>query len=114
MTLHTPGEQEARTTEALSAAHDEITSLRRAIATFTKKVKAGEDVTKTEARSAMSALSELMRNCIKLEVQIGELKSSRSDIAQGGYAIDHDAARAEIRCALGRVRLCCGAGAVFE
>lgn len=114
MTLHTPGEEEARTTEALSAAHDEITSLRQAIADLTKKVKTGEDVTTTEAKLATSALPDLVRTCLKLEALIGELKASRSQIAQAGYAIDHDAARAEIRCALGRVRPCCGARPVSE
>jgi signal transduction histidine kinase len=112
MTLHTPGEEEARMTEVLSAAQREISSLRQAINDLTKKVNAGEDITQTEAKSAMSALSVMMRNCISVEVQLGKLKASRSDIAQGGYAIDHDAARAEIRCALARIRPCCGAGAV--
>lgn len=114
MTLLTPGQEEARTTEALSAAHDEITSLRQAIADLTMKVQTGEDVTRSEVKAALAAMPDLIRTCLKLEAQIGELKSSRSKIAQAGYAIDHDAARHEIRCALGRLRACCGAGSVSE
>jgi len=114
MTLHTPGEEEARTTEVLSAAHDDIASLRKAISDLTKKIKAGEDVTQNEAKATMSSLSTMLRNCISLEAQLGNLRSSRSDIVQGGYAIDHALAKAEIRCALGRVRACCSSGAISE
>ncbi|WP_299627209.1 hypothetical protein [uncultured Tateyamaria sp.] len=114
MTLHTPGEEEARTTEALSAAHDEISSLRKAISDLTKRIEAGEDVKQNDAKTDMTSLSTMLRNCISLETQIGNLKASRSEVVQAGYAINHELAVAEIRCALGRVRACCNSGAISE
>ncbi len=112
MTLITPEAEEARTEELLLSVQASLAEMRRQFQALTERANTGEEIKETEVNGNLSALSKMVASAQKAETQLGELRKARSGIVQNGYAIDHDAARAEIRCALGRLRACCGAGAV--
>lgn len=114
MTLITPGLEEARTDELLLDVHNSLSDLRREFRALKERVEAGEDVKDTEFKSKGSNLSNVLVSCQKLETTLAEVRQKRSRIAQGGYALDLDAAGVEVRCALGRLRTCGGAGGVSE
>ncbi|MFL4471516.1 hypothetical protein ACERZ8_17135 [Tateyamaria armeniaca] len=114
MTLITPGLEEARTDELLLSVHDSLSDLRREFQTLKERVEAGEDVKDTELRSKGSNLSNVLVSCQKLETTLAEVRQKRSRIAQGGYALDLDAAGVEVRCALGRLRTCASSRRVSE
>lgn len=114
MTLITPGLEEARTDELLLSVHDSLSDLRREITALKERVAAGEDVKLAELKSRGTELNSALVNCQKLETTLAEVRQKRSQIAQGGYALDLDAARVEVRCALGRLRTCRGTGSVPE
>ena len=112
MTLITPGEDQARAEELLLEVHDSLRDLRRAFKTLKERVETGEDVKATEFKSKFSEMNTVLVNCHKLETNLAEARQKHSRIAQGGYALDLDLARAEVRCALGRLRACGGAGGI--
>ncbi|WP_299730886.1 hypothetical protein [uncultured Tateyamaria sp.] len=114
MTLITPGLEEARTDELLLSVHNSLSALRREITALTERVVAGEDVKNAELKSKGSDLSTALVNCQKLELTLAEVRQKRSRIAQGGYALDLDAAGVEVRCALGRLRTCASARTVSK
>ena len=114
MTLITPGSEETRTDELLLSVHDSLSDLRREITAFKERAAAGEDVKNTELKSKGSELSTVLVSCQRLETTLAEFRQKRSRIAQGGYALDLDAARVEVRCALGRLRTCAGTGSFPE
>ena len=114
MTLITPGLEEARTDELLLDVHNSLSDLRRELRALKERVEAGEDVKNAELRSRGSELGTALVNCHKLETTLAEVRQKRSRIAQGGYALDLDAAGVEVRCALGRLRTCASAGTVPE
>ena len=112
MTLITPEAEEARTEELLLSVQVSLADMRRQFQAFSEKAATGEEIKETDVNGALSAMTKMTASVQKAETQLGELRNARAGIVQAGYAIDHDAARAEIRCALGRLRACCGAGAV--
>ncbi|MEP2891241.1 hypothetical protein [Tateyamaria sp.] len=114
MTLITPGLEEARTDELLLDVHNSLRDLRREFRAFKERVEAGEDVKNAEVKSKATDLNSVLVNCQKLETTLAEVRQKRSRIAQGGYALDLDAARVEVRCALGRLRTCAGPRDVSE
>ncbi|MEL6808456.1 MAG: hypothetical protein AAFO97_11800 [Pseudomonadota bacterium] len=114
MTLITPGHDDARTDELLLSVQDSLRDLRREFEALKERVEAGEDVKTTEFNAPKSRLSDVVASCQKLETTLAEVRKKRSGIAQGGYALDLDAARVEVRCALGRLRTCAGARHVSE
>lgn len=108
MTLITPGLEEARTDELLLDVHNSLSDLRREFRALKERVEAGEDVKNTELKSKGSDLNSVLVSCQRLETTLAEVREKRSRIAQGGYALDLNAARVEVRCALGRLRTCGG------
>lgn len=112
MTLITPGHEDARTDELLLSIQDSLGDLRREFKALTERVEAGEDVKATEFNAKKSRLNDMVASCQKLETTLAEVRKKRSGIAQGGYALDLDAAGVEVRCALARLRTCCGARSV--
>ncbi|WP_299693178.1 hypothetical protein [uncultured Tateyamaria sp.] len=112
MTLITPDAEEARTDELLLSVQASLAEMRRHFQALTERADAGEEIKETEVNGHLASLTKAVFSVQKAEAQLGEVRKARTGIVQNGYAIDHDAARAEIRCALGRLRACCGAGAV--
>ena len=114
MTLITPGHEDAHTDELLLSGQGSLRELRREFEALKERVQSGEDVKTTEFSSRRSKLSDVLVSCQKLETTLAEIRKKRSGIAQGGYALDLDAAGVEVRCALGRLRTCAGARTVPE
>lgn len=109
MTLITPGDDEARADELMLSVEDSLGELRRQIKDLTKRVEAGEEVKATDVKATLSSLPATVATFHKLEVHLAEIRRQKSQIAQNGFALDLDFARAEVRCALGRLRSCCRA-----
>ncbi|MEL6621005.1 MAG: hypothetical protein AAFP16_19185 [Pseudomonadota bacterium] len=114
MSLITPEDEESRAEELLTDVQDSLRDLRSAFRALKERADAGEVLKNTEIKARFSELSTTLVNCHRLEMNLAEVRSKRSCIAQGGFALDLDAARAEVRCALGRLRPCCGAGEISE
>ena len=112
MTLITPDTEEARTEELLLSVQASICELRNALKDLKERAESGEEVKNTDVRDKFKELGSVVGQCHTLETKLETIRSRHSKIAQGGYALDLDAARAEVCCALGRIRACCGAGEV--
>ncbi|MEM6371520.1 MAG: hypothetical protein AAF727_01910 [Pseudomonadota bacterium] len=114
MTLITPGHEDAQNDELMLSVQGSLRELRREFEALKERVQSGEDVKTTEFSAKKSRLNDVVASCQRLETTLAEARKRRSGIAQGGYALDLDAAGVEVRCALGRLRTCCGAGSVSE
>ena len=114
MTLITPEERVLRTAELLQSVQDSIRALRRQLQDLIQQVEAGEDADLVSGNKQLGSVEGLVRQCQKVEASLVEQESRQAGIVQGGYALDLDAARFEIGCRLGRLRACCGTGAVSE
>ncbi|MEX0312230.1 MAG: hypothetical protein AB3N17_18500 [Tateyamaria sp.] len=112
MTLITPEAEEARSEELVSSMQASLAELRQTIQAFTEEAGAGEDLKETEVKRQLSSLTTLVVSLQGAEQKLDKFREARSGIAQNGYAFDLDLARAEVRCALGRLRACGGAGTV--
>lgn len=114
MALITPEAEGDRSEELVSSMQDTLANMRKHFKAFTRKAEAGEDVKETEVNSQLVTLNKLIVNLEGMERKLDEFRQARTGIAQNGYAFDLDLARAEVRCALGRIRACGGAGTVSE
>jgi hypothetical protein len=110
MTLVTP-ETEGSGTEALLASfHGSIRDLRIVIDGLRQQAASGEEECGIAlAQKVLSPAEGLIRTCRKLEVLLEEQRHKELGIAQGGYAIDFDAARFDIGRRLARLRAAQGA-----
>ncbi|MEL7090630.1 MAG: hypothetical protein AAFN94_02730 [Pseudomonadota bacterium] len=109
MTLITPDADDVLTEELMLEVQDTLREMRQAFRSLKERVEAGEDVKATEVKSKLTELNTVLVNCHKLETCLADSRAKRSQIVRGGYALDFDAARAEVLCALGRLRPCGGA-----
>ncbi|KIC49111.1 hypothetical protein [Tateyamaria sp. ANG-S1] len=114
MTLITPEAEEARSEELVSSMQDTLKTMRKQFKAFIEEAGAGEDLKETEVNKQLAALTRTVANLEGMEKKLDEFRQARSGIAQNGYALNLDFARAEVRCALGRLRACGGTGAVSE
>ncbi|WP_299298107.1 hypothetical protein [uncultured Tateyamaria sp.] len=115
MTLNTPAlDDEARAEELLLSVQDSLRDLRNAFKALKERADMGEDVKGAEIKSNFRDLGTVLVNCQKLETTLAEARQKRGSGGHGGAVLDLDAARAEVRCALGRIRACCRAGSVSE
>ena len=114
MTLITPEAEEARNEELFSSMQDTLTKMRKQFQAFTEEAETGEDIKGTVVNGKLVDLSKLIVNLQGMEKKLDEFRQARSGIAQNGYALNLDFARAEVRCALGRLRTCGGTRAVSE
>ena len=73
---------------------------------YRDRLSAGEVAGVSEVKASLRQVSELIRLVLILESRIDEQRKADAGIAQGGYALDLDAARVEIRCRLDRLRRC--------
>ena len=112
MTLITPEAEEAQTEALLRSVQASLAEMRQQFDALKERARTGGEVKETEVNGQLSSLTKAIASVHKAETQLGEIRKARTGVVQNGYAIDHDAARAEIRCALGRLRACCGAGTV--
>ncbi len=105
MIMITPEATDREVEELFASVQREIANLRNEVEELTKKLRAGEDTEAKDAKSKVAALSGLLTTCHKVETSLVECRNKRSGSAGGGYALDLDAARAEIGCRLDRLRI---------
>ncbi|WP_299657462.1 hypothetical protein [uncultured Tateyamaria sp.] len=114
MTLITPEAEEARSEELVSSMQASLAELRQTIQAFKEKADAGEEFKETEVNGQLTSLSKLVVSLQGAEHKLDTFRQARSGIAQNGYAFDLSIARAQVRCALGRLRDCGRTGSVSE
>ncbi|WP_238364365.1 hypothetical protein [Mesobacterium pallidum] len=73
---------------------------------YRDRLHAGEVAGVSEVKASLRQVSELIRLVLILENRIDEQRKADAGVARGGYALDLDAARTEIRCRLDRLRRC--------
>lgn len=93
-------------TELLGSLYAAVRSLRREIEALTTRVRSDEAIKETEINRSMTDVRGMVVQCARAEMSLDENKKKQSGIAQGGYALDLDQARADIGCKLDRLRRC--------
>lgn len=106
MTPETQKQDIERGTEILATLQDAITDLRREIEVLTEEAQSEGKLNETGVKQSLGKLRDLVSQCTKAEIYLGELKSKQDGVARGGYALDLDRARVEIGCKLDRLRRC--------
>lgn len=105
MIIITPDADVAQAEAALAAVYREIGELREVLQGLKQEVAAGEDAALEGGKKTLVSLRPLLEISMKMESQCAEFKQKWTQIARGGYALDLDAARAEIGCRLDRLRI---------
>ncbi len=114
MTLITPDERVSRTAELLQSLGESLCNLRQQAEDLRKQIEAGEDADLATGNKRLGQVESLIRCCQKVEVSLDEQQNKQVGIAQGGYALDLEAARVEVGCRLARLRACGGTREVSE
>ncbi|MBK0327004.1 hypothetical protein I5535_06805 [Rhodobacteraceae bacterium F11138] len=107
MTLITPEERVLRTAELFQSVEDSLRKLRQQAEDLYAQLKAGEETDLVDGSKRVAAVERLIGTCQKVETSLVEQQRKQEGIVRGGYALDMDAARAEIGCRLARLRRCC-------
>ena len=110
MVLITPEAESSSLRLQLSAIEDELMQLREDLAELRSQIQTGKPTSPQTALSLFSTIRAYMRMALETEARLAELNAKHSKIAQGGYAVDLDEARAQIRCRLAALRRCCTDG----
>ncbi|MBM2292877.1 hypothetical protein JQX09_17245 [Sulfitobacter pseudonitzschiae] len=110
----TPDEDAAQIQQALGTVYRELGELREQLAALKEEARDRGDADAKDVRATVASLRSSLETCMKLETQVAECRRKQSHIAQGGYALDLDAARAEVGCRLARLRECGGTGEVLS
>lgn len=114
MTLLTPENVASESESLLNSVIGSIKELRNELEDLKEKVRAGEGLEKTQDSKTVATATSLLRTCQEVENRLVECRKKSAGIAQGGYALDLDRARAEIGCKLARLRCTGRAGPVPE
>lgn len=114
MILITPEERVTRTADLLRSLEDSVQELRRMAEDLKAQIAAGEDADIANRSKELEQAGRLIRSCQKVEECFVEQHHRKAGIAQGGYALDLDAARTEVGCRLARLRRTCDPGDISE
>ncbi|WP_339766251.1 hypothetical protein [uncultured Pseudosulfitobacter sp.] len=112
MIIITPNEDTGQIQQALDTVYRELGELREQLAALKEEARNGGDADAKDVKATVASLRSSLETCMKLETQVAECRRKQSHIAQGGYALDLDAARAEVGCRLARLRNCARAGQI--
>ena len=104
MIVTLPDQRASETEELLQSLHASVRRARQKIEDLLSRVDTEEEAADPGLAKRISALETLIANCHKIEVKYVERLYHDSGIVQGGYALDLDAARAEIGGRLDRLR----------
>jgi len=107
MILITPEERVSKTADLLRSLEQSVRELRQVAESLRADIEAGEHADVTARTRELEQAGRLIRSCQKVEECFVEQQQRQTGIAQGGYALDLDAARLEIGCRLARLRACC-------
>jgi phage-related minor tail protein len=114
MTLVTPETDALGLEELFESVQRQLMELRHELEAFKEEARSGEEFKPAEVKAALARLKTLVGQCTGLEKTLAECRQKQTGIALGGYALDLEAARSEIGCALNRIRVCCRAGEISE
>ncbi|WP_298836401.1 hypothetical protein [uncultured Roseobacter sp.] len=114
MTLYTPEHVAALSEDLLKSVIGSVKDLRKELEDLRQKVSAGEAVQTTQGSKTVASATSLLRTCQEVENRLVECRSKSAGIAQGGYALDLEKARADIGCKLDRLRCTGRAGELPE
>jgi len=103
MALITPFGDDGATDESLSVAEELLKEAGLALAEFTRKVRREEPVTEREARPVIGELAAATRLLMAERNRVAEYRRKERGVVHD-FAIDFDAARAEIQGRLARLR----------
>ncbi len=106
MTLITPDDRISRTADLLRSLEESLGNLRRQAEDLMRQIETGEEADLVNGSKQVAQVSSLIRSCQKVEENFVEHHNRQAGIAQGGYALDLEAARSEIGCRLARLRAC--------
>ncbi|MCR8825667.1 hypothetical protein [Pseudosulfitobacter koreensis] len=106
MIIITPEEDAEQIQQALATVYRELGELREQLVFLKEEARNGGDADAKDVKATVASLRSSLETCMKLETQVAECRRKQSLIAQGGYALDLDAARTEIGCRLDRLRHC--------
>lgn len=114
MTLITAENTASQTDSLLDSIVSSIQDLRQELEDLRRKVREGEELDKTQSSKTVVSATALLRTCQDVENRLVECRTKSAGIAQGGYALDLDRARADIGCKLDRLRCTASAGRLPE
>ena len=106
MTLIPPDKALSETVELLQSLHNSVRRIRQQAEFLCRSLQNEDDDVVGAITKQIAAVDGLIRICQKVEANLVEQQDKRTGIAQGGYALDLEEARTEIRCQLDRLRAC--------
>ena len=104
MTLQTVETVSSETESLLNSVIGTIQDLRAELEALKDRVREGDGLEPTKDSKTVATAKTLLRTCQDVENRLVECRSKSAGIAQGGYALDLERARAEIGCKLHRLR----------
>ena len=112
MTLTTAIDEASEAQSRLNSVIDSVKELRQELEALKERVKTEEGWDGAQNNKKVTSATALLLTCQNVENRLVECRSKSAGIAQGGYALDLERARAEIGCKLDRLRCTAGAGTV--
>jgi hypothetical protein len=112
MIVITPEDQTDDLVDLFQSLQSSVLDLRHEAEDLKKALQAGQELDQRATKLGCTDLQKLIRDCQKVETCLVERKTRQTGIVQNGYALDLDAAKAEIGCRLDRLRKCCDTGEI--
>ncbi|GFE49881.1 hypothetical protein So717_16340 [Roseobacter cerasinus] len=114
MTLITPEHVESQTEDLLNSVLGSIRDLRKELEGLKERVRATDGAATAQGSKTVMQAASLLETCQKVENRLVECRSKHAGIAQGGYALDLEKARATICGKLDKLRATRSTGAISE
>ena len=111
MTTETEGSQSE---ELLGAVANTVRDLRRELESLRARIQSEDRVETTSDKQTLKSALSVLSTCTDVENRLAKFREAQAGIARGGYALDLDAARADIGRKLDRLRTASAADAVSE
>ncbi|TDK49831.1 hypothetical protein [Antarcticimicrobium luteum] len=110
MILIAPEERISDAAALLGSLKRSVQELRQIAEALKREIEAGGDANVAARSRDLERAGQVIRSCQKVEECFVQEQHRKAGIAQGGYALDLEAARAEVGCRLARLRACCREG----
>lgn len=112
MILITPEERISDAAALLRSLKRSVQELREIAEALKQEIEAGGGAQVAARSKDLERAGQVIRSCQKVEECFVQEQHRKAGIAQGGYALDLDAARTEVGCRLARLRACRRAGKI--
>lgn len=114
MTLTTAIDEASEAQNLLNSVITSVKELRQELETLKERVREEEGLDGARSNKKVASATALLQTCQNVENRLVECRNKSAGIAQEGYAMDLERARAEIGCKLDRLRCTATARPVFE